>query len=116
MFTTISLGSARSPVTVVGVTSDGKTVPAAHAKVAAVAEALDTPGFAGENGEVLAVGATHVLLGLGASDAVTPATVRVAAAKLVKALDRRSNLCWLFPVRGGLSAAPLAPRQAHGSA
>jgi leucyl aminopeptidase len=91
MFTTISLGSARSPVTVVGVTSDGKTVPAAHAKVAAVAEALDTPGFAGENGEVLAVGATHVLLGLGVSEAVTPATVRVAAAKLVKALDRRKD-------------------------
>lgn len=91
MFSKISLNSARSPVTVVGVTSDGKTVPAAHAKVQAVADALETPGFAGDNGEVLAAGPKHVLLGLGAPDAITPATVRTAAAKLVKALDRRKD-------------------------
>lgn len=91
MFSKISLGSARSHVTVVGVTSDGKTVPAAHAKVQAVADALETPGFAGDNGEVLAAGPKHVLLGLGAPDAITPATVRTAAAKLVKALDRRKD-------------------------
>ena len=86
---TAAAPSARNAVTVVGVTSDGKTVPAAHAKVPAVADALDTPGFAGDNGEVVMAGPKHVLLGLGASDAVTPATVRTAAAKLVKALDRR---------------------------
>jgi leucyl aminopeptidase len=91
MFSKISLNSARSHVTVVGVTSDGKTVPAAHAKVQAVADALETPGFAGDNGEVLAAGPKHVLLGLGAPDAITPATVRTAAAKLVKALDRRKD-------------------------
>jgi len=86
---TAAAPSARNAVTVVGVTSDGKTVPAAHGKVQAVADALDTPGFAGDNGEVVMAGPKHVLLGLGASDAVTPATVRTAAAKLVKALDRR---------------------------
>ncbi len=91
MFSKITLGSARSHVTVVGVTSDGKTVPAAHAKVQAVADALETPGFAGDNGEVLAAGPKHVLLGLGAPDAITPATVRTAAAKLAKALDRRKD-------------------------
>jgi leucyl aminopeptidase len=91
MFSKISLNSARSHVTVVGVTSDGRTVPAAHAKVQAVADALETPGFAGDNGEVLAAGPKHVLLGLGAPDAITPATVRTAAAKLVKALDRRKD-------------------------
>jgi leucyl aminopeptidase len=91
MFSKISLNSIRSHVTVVGVTSDGKTVPAAHAKVQAVADALETPGFAGDNGEVLAAGPKHVLLGLGAPDAITPATVRTAAAKLVKALDRRKD-------------------------
>ena len=91
MFSRISIASARPSVTVVGVTSDGKTVPSAHAKVQAVADALDTPGFAGDNGEVLAAGPRHVLLGLGASDAVTPATVRAAAAKLAKALDRRKD-------------------------
>jgi leucyl aminopeptidase len=88
---TAASGSPRSVVTVVGVTSDGRTVPAAHAKVAAVEAALETPGFNGDNGEVLAAGPRHVLLGLGASDAVTPATVRTAAAKLVKALDRRKD-------------------------
>ena len=93
MFSRITAASApvRSTVTVVGVTSDGRTVPAVHAKVDAVAAALATPGFNGDNGEVLAAGPSHVLLGLGAPDAVTPATVRTAAAKLVKALDRRKD-------------------------
>jgi hypothetical protein len=91
MFNGISLGTVPSHVTVVGVTSDGRTVPSAHARVDAVAEALKVPGFAGDNGEVLAAGTKHVLLGLGASDAITPATVRTAAAKLVKALDRRKD-------------------------
>ena len=91
MFSTLSIGSARSHVTVVGVTSDGKTVPAAYAKIQAVSDALETPGFSGENGEVLAAGATHVLLGLGEPGSVTPASVRTAAAKLVKALDRRGD-------------------------
>ena len=91
MFSTLSIGSARSHVTVVGVTSDGKTVPAAYAKIQAVSDALETPGFSGENGEVRAAGATHVLLGLGEPGSVTPASVRTAAAKLVKALDRRGD-------------------------
>ncbi len=91
MFSTLSIGSARSHVTVVGVTSDGKTVPAAYAKIQAVSDALETPGFSGENGEVLAAGAKHVLLGLGEPGSVTPASVRTAAAKLVKALDRRGD-------------------------
>lgn len=91
MFSTLSIGSARSHVTVVGVTSDGKTVPAAYAAIQAVSDALETPGFSGENGEVLAAGAKHVLLGLGEPGSVTPASVRTAAAKLVKALDRRGD-------------------------
>jgi leucyl aminopeptidase len=91
MFSTLSIGSARSHVTVVGVTSDGKTVPAAYATIQAVSDALETPGFGGENGEVLAAGAKHVLLGLGEPGSVTPASVRTAAAKLVKALDRRGD-------------------------
>ena len=91
MFSTLSIGSARSHVTVVGVTSDGKTVPAAYATIQAVSDALETPGFSGENGEVLAAGAKHVLLGLGEPGSVTPASVRTAAAKLVKALDRRGD-------------------------
>lgn len=78
---TAAAPSARNAVAVVGVTSDGKTVPAAHAKVPAVADALDTPGFAGDNGEVVMAGPKHVLLGLGASAAVPPATVRAAAAR-----------------------------------
>ena len=91
MFSSITLGSSRSPVTVVGVTSDGKTVPAGHAKVQAVMDALDTPGFAAENGEILAAGAKHVLLGLGDPALLTAASVRVAAAKLVRVLDRRKD-------------------------
>ena len=91
MFSKIAVGSARSHVTVVGVTSDGKTVPGAYAKVQAVNDALETPGFAGENGEILPAGPKHLLLGLGDSGAVTPASVRTAAARLVKALDRRKD-------------------------
>ena len=103
MFSKITLASApaRSTVTVVGVTSDGRTVPAVHAKVEAVAAALGTPGFAGENGEVLAAGARHVLLGLGAPDAVTPASVRAAAARLVRALDRRKDKAILVDISAG---------------
>ena len=91
MFSTLSIGSTRSHVTVVGVTSDGKTVPATYAKIQAVSDALETPGFSGENGEVLAAGGKHVLLGLGEPGSVTPASIRTAAAKLVKALDRRGD-------------------------
>ena len=91
MFSTLSIGSTRSHVTVVGVTSDGKTVPAAYAKIQAVSDALETPGVSGENGEVLAAGGKHVLLGLGEPGSVTPASIRTAAAKLVKALDRRGD-------------------------
>ena len=103
MFSKITLAAApaRSTVTVVGVTSDGRTVPAAHAKVEAVAAALETPGFAGDNGEVLAAGARHVLLGLGAPDAVTPAGMRTAAAKLVKALDRRRDKAIMVDLSAG---------------
>ncbi|MFM8641458.1 MAG: M17 family peptidase N-terminal domain-containing protein, partial [Phycisphaerales bacterium] len=67
----------------------------------ACADALDTPGFAGDSGEVLAAGPKHVLLGLGASDAVTPATVRTAAAKLVRALDRRKDKAVLVDLSAG---------------
>ena len=91
MFSSLTLGSSRSPITVVGVTSDGKTVPASHAKVQAVLDALETPGFAADNGEIVAAGAKHVLLGLGDPALLTAATVRVAAAKLVRALDRRKD-------------------------
>jgi len=91
MFSSITLGSSRSHVTVVGVTSDGKTVPAAHAKVQAVMDALDTPGFAADNGEIVAAGAKHVLLGLGDPALLTAASVRVAAAKLIRLLDRRKD-------------------------
>jgi len=101
MFSSISIGSATSHVTVVGVTSDGRTVPSAHAKVDAVADALRIPGFAGDNGEVLPAGRSHVLLGLGAPDAVTPASVRTAAAKLVKVLDRRKDKAILVDLSAG---------------
>ena len=89
MFSSLTLGSSRSPVTVVGVTSDGKTVPAGHAKVQAVLDALETPGFAADNGEIVAAGAKHVLLGLGDPALLTAATVRVAAST--------AHLCKLLP-------------------
>ncbi|MFM8818358.1 MAG: hypothetical protein ACKOHI_10900, partial [Phycisphaerales bacterium] len=80
MFSSISIGSATSHVTVVGVTSDGRTVPSAPAKVDAVADALRIPGFAGDTGEVLPAGRSHVLLGLGAPDAGVEAAWAAASA------------------------------------
>ena len=119
MFSTLSIGSARSHVTVVGVTSDGKTVPAAYATIQAVSDALETPGFGGENGEVLAAGTKHVLLGLGEPGSVTTASIRTAAAKLVKAALAMRALVVpaLTPIRvaptpGGSTQATAAAKSA----
>ncbi len=118
MFKSLEHRHSRSPVTVIGVTSDATGAPAAFRAVPAVAEALKTPGFKADNGEVLAAGPKHILLGLGESRDLTDATLRIAAAQLVRALHRRSDkgvlLAMDAAVPGAARAAKGAP--AHASA
>jgi leucyl aminopeptidase len=85
MFKRISIGRPSKPVTVVLVASDHLSGPAE------VKASLATPGFKAENGEVLPVGAHHVLLGVGASKDISAASMRLAAARLVRHLDRRAS-------------------------
>jgi leucyl aminopeptidase len=83
MFKTISHGRAARPVEVLLVASDHQKGPAE------VKAALGTPAFRAENGEVLPVGARHVLVGVGPRASVTPASLRTAGARLVRLLARR---------------------------
>lgn len=48
----------------------------------------DAPGFTGENGDVRVIDSNAILLGLGKRDGIKPSTIRVAAARLLKVLDR----------------------------
>ncbi len=82
MFKSIKHGPTPRPLTVVCVSSTKKSGPAA------VATALQSPGFKGDNGELLPAGQGHLLLGVGAVADVTATTLRTAAARLVKHLDR----------------------------
>lgn len=82
MFKSIVCGSAAKPLHVVLVTSDHLRGPAD------IKAALSAPGFRGDNGETLAAGPHHVVLGLGAAKDITAHSLRQAAARLVRFLDR----------------------------
>lgn len=83
MFKTITHARSARPVEVVLVASDQLKGPAE------ISSALATPGFRAESGEVLAAGARHLVVGVGARGSITPASLRTAAARLVRALARR---------------------------
>ena len=61
---------------------------AGKADVAALQNALKSPGFKGDCGECVVGDATHIVLGLGKKADLTADTLRSAAARLIKRLDR----------------------------
>lgn len=93
----------------------GRSGEAGEAPVSALAErARAVPGFKAESGETLPLGREGVALGLGKGGSLSPSTMRTAAAKLVRALDRMSlHKVRLFfadplPLRDG-KGTPLDP-------
>ncbi len=109
MFKTIRLGGGRSGTRIVAVASSKgggaattaskggrsargsarRTAPARGGEAAALAErALQVPGFKADTGETIALGRDGVVLGLGAAASISPASMRTAGARLVRALDR----------------------------
>lgn len=87
------VGSARSPVTVIGVFQGEHKLPSGigemdEAAGGAIAEALRRPGFRGEPGETTPATNDHLLLGLGKKDDLTADVLRTIGARLQKTLDR----------------------------
>ncbi len=64
------------------------TGPGSKSDRAALTAALKTPGFSGECGETASGDAEHLVLGLGKKSDLTADTLRIAAARLIKKLDR----------------------------
>jgi leucyl aminopeptidase len=62
--------------------------PGGKSDRAILAAAIKTPGFRGECGETVVGDATHIVLGLGKRDELTADSLRAAAARLIKKLDR----------------------------
>jgi leucyl aminopeptidase len=85
MYARISVGSVRSPLSVIPIFSDALALPARHARAPGAAEAMRA--FKGELGETVTLG--HImLLGAGRRADLTFAAARTLGAKLVRALDR----------------------------
>ena len=95
MFKSIRIGTPRSPLTVVAVTRDPSSWPRgaeiSTAERRQLAEAQKTPGFKGDAGETLPVGADHLLIGLGKSEDIDSETLRKVGGRLLSALDRRTT-------------------------
>ena len=85
MYARISVGSVRSPLSVIPIFSDALALPARPARAPGAAEAMRA--FKGELGETVTLG--HImLLGAGRRADLTFAAARTLGAKLVRALDR----------------------------
>ncbi|MFO0826882.1 MAG: leucyl aminopeptidase family protein [Phycisphaerales bacterium] len=88
MFRSIHIGKSRSPVRILCVASDDLArALRGHLKRLA-ATATTAPGFLGDNGETRVLDESTVLLGLGKRASVSAGTVRTAAARLLRTLDR----------------------------
>ena len=94
VFKTIRVTSSagRGGLTVIGVQAGVKTPPpvagmAARTR-AALAEALRTPGFRADAGEIAPAGRDHLLIGLGDADTLDENTLRKVGARLIRRLDR----------------------------
>jgi len=96
MYRTIALGSKSQGLIVVPIHADsaGKTLqlPPSAPVHAGCKEALRSGAFAAEVGATLAVGSTHLLLGLGPTEGFTTNSLRIAGAKLGRALDKMSAI------------------------
>ena len=85
MYARISVGSVRSPLSVIPIFSDALALPARHTRAPGAAEAMRT--FKGELGETVTLG--HImLLGAGRRADLTMVAARTLGAKVVRALDR----------------------------
>jgi len=87
---------------------------------AAFEAALNAPGFKGECGETALGDPKHVLLGLGKREELSADTLRTAAARLFKRLDRMAAKAVHLLVHDAIPARKLAldspPRVAEGMA
>jgi len=89
MYEKLSVGSARRAVSVRLITSDDCQPKKGRAGASAVAGQTPPPGFKGELGEVSSASDRSILLGMGHSEELKPAAVRVAGARLIRALERQ---------------------------
>jgi len=93
VFKSIRIGAPRSALVAAGVFAEESTLPDAlgdldQAAGGALSQALKTPGFRAEPGEVVSAGEKHVLVGLGARDELDLGGLRIVGARLMRALDR----------------------------
>ena len=115
MYRTIRTGSPRRSVTVAGITSSAKQLPASlkslNEKCGGGLEAARTrPGFSGEAGQMSVGSESAILIGLG-DDAPTPNSLRIAGAKLVATLHTMGASAANIEVAGCLSG-PLGKKPA----
>ncbi len=91
MFKSIRVGTAKSPVLVVGVFSDRTGLPRGLDATASVRRELTrarkTPGFAAKTGEIAPAGDRAFLVGLGDRKDLTRRKLREAAGAVVRRLD-----------------------------
>jgi leucyl aminopeptidase len=107
MFKTISAGLAPSPVRIFALPAKTE-LPAAWSRIPAVAEALRTPGFRADAGEVVAAGPRAALLGFGDFAALSIASARRIGARLSAALERMGHGMVAFePLPESLGVADL---------
>jgi leucyl aminopeptidase len=115
VYSSVAAGSSRSATHVVAVFSDPAGLPRGldlpDADKTALKDALDTPGFKADNGETVAAGKSHLILGLGKRDALDASSLRTAAAKLLKACSRRGDTAIRLHV-GGIPAKTMDPASA----
>lgn len=93
MFKSLRVASSRSPLTVVAVFAEDKSVPASLKEVdrhsgGALAAALKTPGFRADAGETTHAGPDHLLLGLGKKADLKAGTLRSIGGRMMRRLDR----------------------------
>ena len=99
---------SKSAVVIVAVCKDDRKLPAglslSKADRAALEAALKSPGFKGECGETAMASADgrHMTLGLGKRDELTADTLRAAAARLIKRLDRAAPKAVHLMVAGAI--------------
>jgi leucyl aminopeptidase len=92
MFKSIRVATGRSPVTVVGVFPDTDGAPRGSglgAKARArVADAISTPGFKADAGEIVTTPGSELVVGLGKKDDLTTKTLRRIGGRIARRLDR----------------------------
>lgn len=75
---------------------------------AALRDGLKSPGFSADNGELVWAGSNIILLGLGRSDSITADSIRLAAGRLVRFLDRAAPRTIRLAIHQAVSAKQLA--------